>query len=213
MNVEMRKSSRFPRAATPRNQHVRGACWFFLALALAGVSTLKAEAPKGWFEAGNNRQGYESGAETPQGKSRRIAFLRSKKKIVPGFGTLMQTISARHYRNKRVRLSAEIRSEGVLRWAGMWMRVDGKTEGKSLAFDNMQDRPIRGTRDWRRYEVVLDVGEEAEFVAFGFLLDGGGQIWIDQLKLEIVDDRVALTDRLQPSVLPEKPVNLGFGDS
>ena len=36
-------------------------------------------------------------------------------------------------------------------WAGLWMRVD---KGKDMvAFDNMQDRPIKGTTDWQRYYI------------------------------------------------------------
>jgi len=42
----------------------------------------------------------------------------------------------------------------------------GKETG--VAFDNMQDRAIKGTTDWRRYEVVLDVPEDATGIAPGF---------------------------------------------
>lgn len=43
---------------------------------------------------------------------------------------------------------------------GLWFRVDGTT-GKSLSFDNMQDRAVKGTTEWARYEIVLDVPEGA----------------------------------------------------
>jgi len=29
------------------------------------------------------------------------------------------------YRNKRMRLSAAVKSEGIEDWAGLWMRIDG----------------------------------------------------------------------------------------
>ena len=54
------------------------------------------------------------------------------------------------------------------------------------AFDDMQDRPIRGTSDWTQYDVVLDVAPDAADVAFGLLLDGPGQVWIDDAKFEVV---------------------------
>ena len=37
------------------------------------------------------------------------------------------------------------------------------------SFDNMQDRSIRGTTDWTRYDVVLNVPENAAMMKFGFL--------------------------------------------
>jgi len=42
-----------------------------------------------------------------------------------------------------------------------WMRVDKSTGAPPLAFDNMQDRPITGTADWKSYAVVLDIPEGA----------------------------------------------------
>jgi hypothetical protein len=77
------------------------------------------------------------------------------------------------------------------------MRVDGA--GSLLAFDNMQNRPIKGTTDWKRYDVVLDVPPEAKALAFGLLLAGNGQIWFDDLRLEVVDRSVAVTMPAAPS--------------
>jgi len=50
----------------------------------------------------------------------------------------------------------------------------------------MDDRPIEGTTDWGKYEIVLDVPEGASKIAFGALLSGVGQIWFDDLLIEIV---------------------------
>lgn len=38
----------------------------------------------------------------------------------------------------------------------MWMRVDNKFDDV-LQFDNMNNRPITGTTNWNRYEIILDV--------------------------------------------------------
>ena len=54
------------------------------------------------------------------------------------------------------------------------MRVDGPDSGRHLAFDNMLDRPIKGTTDWTRYAVVLDVDKTAVAIAFGVLAGGEG---------------------------------------
>jgi hypothetical protein len=89
------------------------------------------------------------------------------------------------------------------------MRVDGP-DGKMLAFDNMQSRPIKGTAGWKRYEVVLDVAPEAVAVAFGILLDGTGKTWIDDIGFEEVTNDVALTGAPTGSQYNPLPENLDF---
>ena len=59
-------------------------------------------------------------------------------------------------------------------WAGLWMRVDGP-HGQPLAFDNVDAAQLRERHDWTRCEVVLDVAEQAQEIAFGLLLAGSGQ--------------------------------------
>lgn len=68
----------------------------------------------------------------------------------------------------------------------------------------MEDRPIKGTSDWNRYEIVLDVSTEAVHLAFGVLLAGKGQVWIDDIQFEAVGPDVLPTG--QP--LPEYPLHL-----
>jgi hypothetical protein len=119
----------------------------------------------------------------------------------------MQRFNADAYRGQRLRLSALVRSEGVERWAGLWMRVDGSGR-RTLAFDNMQSRGITGTTDWTRYNVVLDVAErESTLIAFGVLLSGAGQISIADVRIESVGPEVPTTGGLR---LRDHPINLDF---
>jgi hypothetical protein len=104
----------------------------------------------------------------------------------------MQTISAAPYRGKRVRFSSFVRTDGVAGWSGLWMRID-LAGGKQGAFDNMQERPIKGTSDWTLHDVVLDVAPDAETVNFGVLQEGFGTTWIDEYRLDPVDSSVAST--------------------
>ena len=85
------------------------------------------------------------------------------------------------------------------------MRVD--RDQKSTAFDNMQDRAIKGTQPWTRHEVVLDVDPKATHIAFGILLSGKGAAWIDDVAFEVVDERVAVTDMHAKTTSPR---NLNF---
>jgi erythromycin esterase len=90
-----------------------------------------------------------------------------------------------------------VKASCVEQTAGVWMRVDGpdtpKT-GKSLGFDNMQNRPITGTSDWTRYDIVLDVPTDATAIAFGIRLSGKGQVWLDDVTLTTVSPDVPTTD-------------------
>lgn len=114
-----------------------------------------------------------------------------------GMGSLTHSEGAETWRGRRVELKAELRSGAVDGWAGLWMRVDGK-DGQVLAFDNMQNRALRGTTSFRWYSVVLDVPVEAERVSFGVLLHGPGAVFVRELVFQEVDAHVSITDLVGP---------------
>lgn len=178
---------------------------------LAYVQLLTAAAPQGWFLAGSKPANYDTGIDlTAIYKGLPSSYLKAKADI-DGFGTLMQSFSASQYLGKRVRLSGYIKTADVTKWAGLWARVDGAGERpEMLAFDNMQNRPIRGTTPWQRYEIVLDVPESASGIALGFLLTGDGQVWLSNTEFEIVDLSVPTTSIDTKRKIPEGPRNLSF---
>ena len=186
-----------------------------LTLALAWTplrsETVGNKLPTGWFAAGDNPADYEMGSDTSvvhTGKS--SGYIRSAKSSPRGFGTLMQMFKADDYQGKRVRLSSYIKAEKVENWAGLWMRVDGPG-GAMLGFDNMQNRAIKGTTDWRKYDVVLDVPATSQNIALGILLSGRGEAWIDDVQLEVVGKDVPTTNlKDMNSDLPRQPRNTGF---
>lgn len=90
---------------------------------------------------------------------------------------------------------------------GLWMRVD--KESWALAFHNMQDRAIKATTGWQKYEVVLDVEKETTGIAFGVLLTGPGRVWLSGTKLEVVSSDVPTTGA-GGTIRPTAPVNLDF---
>ena len=176
-------------------------------VALGIGAAIAGETPKGWFAAGSHPKDYEMSTDpkvTHEGKA--SASLKCVAAKPEGFGTLMQGFQADAYRGKRVRMSAFVKSSEVSGWSGLWMRVDGTDQGRSLAFDNMQDRAIRGTTEWTKYEVVLDVPEQAQYIAFGVLLNGAGQVWFDDFKFDVVEKNVATTG-MKPAPGPK---NLNF---
>jgi hypothetical protein len=165
--------------------------------------------PRGWFAAGSHPAEYEMGLDPGTGPARGGAAYIKAGEEPQGFATLMQSFKADAYRGKRLRFSANVRAAGIEQWAGLWMRVDGSTE-QMLAFDNMQDRPITGTRDWETHSVVLDVPEQSGRVALGILLAGAGQVWMAEARVESVGLDVPTTDTR--AVLPDHPENLSFDE-
>lgn len=165
--------------------------------------------PEGWM--GGNTQDYDIGLDNKIFKDGgAAATIKSKTQNPENFGTIVQSFSAVSYLGKRVRMSAFVKADKITSWAGLWMRVDG--EGKdniSLSFDNMQSRPIQGTLDWKKYDIVLDIPEESKNITFGILLNGPGQAWVDGFQFEVVSKDVPVTGMDFHSVRKE-PLSLGF---
>lgn len=79
-----------------------------------------------------------------------------------------------------------LRTEGVTGFAGLWAREDG--DAGSVAFDNMQQRQLRGTTDWTQYTITLPVHKDGRQLYIGVLMSGTGKAWADDLEL-LVDGK------------------------
>jgi hypothetical protein len=182
-----------------------------VAVAAAVSVVLSAAVPTGWYIAGSRPKEYEAGVDASAVyRDHASAYLKSNTSSVEGFGTLMQDFSADKYVGRRIRFSANVKSEAVQSWAGLWMRVD--KQSTLVAFDNMQDRPITGTEDWQNYSVVLNVPQDATGVFFGVLLTGQGIVWLNSVKIEVVGSDVPTTGRAASGVTKrgDEPRNLDF---
>lgn len=174
------------------------------------IANNNPELPEGWYAAGSNPTEYEMGIDNSVFQNGRSgAFIKSKNSQGNEFGTLMQSISAENYLDKRLKLTGFIKSKDVEVMSGMWMRIDG-ARGEQLGFDNMYNRMVKGTTDWKQYEIVLDVPADSKVINYGILLSGKGEVWIDNLKLEEVDKNVPVTSIEKESNLSKEPVNLDF---
>jgi hypothetical protein len=115
----------------------------------------------------------------------------------------------------RVRLRGYARVSDLSGWAGLLMRIEAPT---MRAFDNMIGRPFRGTADWARADVVLDVPADAFAIYVGAVVVGSGTVWLDDFQLDSVPRSVAATGPTSPrdEPLPDMhdllaaPTNLGF---
>ncbi len=148
---------------------------------------------RGWFLSGAGQASFVAGIDAREkhaalGSGR----LEAKPHAPAGAGTLMQHASIAAWRGKRVRFSAYTKSQDLADWAGLWMRITRK--GGAVAFDNMQERPLRSTTPWTKHDVVLDVAADATSLDFGLLQSGAGTSWIDDATLEVVGNDVATTN-------------------
>lgn len=185
----------------------------FLVLVLIACSLLSFDLPVDWFKAGNKPGSYEMGIDKGAGQDgKNAATIKSIDEKIDGFGTLMQQSKPDKFMSKRIRMTGFLKSENVTGWAGLWLRIDQTGSQKPLSIDNMKDRKITGTTAWKKYEIVLDVPDNASLIAYGALLDGTGQIWFDDISFEIVDESIALTGTHngKESKMQSEPSNLDF---
>ncbi len=169
------------------------------------IQTTEQQPPAGWKARGLTPQDYDMFTDsTVHYGGKASASLKAKESATKkSWSTLGQGIEPDEYRGKRVRLSGYLKSVDA-GWAAFWLRIDAANfDAVPLAFDNMDDRQIKGTTNWKKYELVLDVPSEASLIAFGVMLGGKGQIWVDELHLEVVGQDVASTDLMTSAKMRE----------
>jgi hypothetical protein len=165
-----------------------------LLAALSAISLLALAQPTAHLDPawtlGSEYEHYEAGiADFGFARGGNAKFLRARDATDKDWGALSQGFNAAEYRGKRIRLQAQVRTEGITDWSGLWMRVDCQGE-HSCAFYNSEDKPLVGTHDWQLRSVTLDVPDNARTIVFGVIAAGRGTVWIDDLKLDTVGSDV-----------------------
>ncbi|SDH46497.1 hypothetical protein SAMN04488062_10820 [Flavobacterium omnivorum] len=185
----------------------------FLLIGLA-LTFLSFELPSGWFKSGSDPNSYDMRVEKGAGyDGKNAATIQSIMPNISGFGTLMQSFAAEKYLGKRIRLSGYVKTKDVAGKACFWLRVEKANSQQILSFDNMNNRPIIGTNDWKKYEIVVDVPATASKISYGALVRGTGKIWFDNLSFEIVDSSVETTGKkIEKSEKIIEPTNLNFDE-
>lgn len=135
--------------------------------------------PKDWNNFGSSNYAIAlDSINTKNGKySAKIEFKEGN----PDFKAWAFTIPD-NYAGKKITLSGYIKTENVTDgYAGLWMRID-----PSIAFDNMNKNGAKGTTDWTKYEITLDMNpEKTKQIVIGGLLVGKGRMWLDNFKVSI----------------------------
>ena len=125
------------------------------------------------------------------------------------YAVIMQQFSAGSFIGKRVRFSGFVKAKKVEGWSGLWLRIDSSL-GDTLKLDNMQDRPITGTKEWNYYSCVMDISENSGVINIGILLDGKGQVWLDNTNFEEVGLDIPTTEFDISKTYSKYPGNLSF---
>jgi len=164
---------------------------------------------KGWNIMGGYPYGlYEYGiSDEVFYKDQKCAFIRSASNAPArpvAYGQLSQVFKAKQYRDKRMRFSAVIKSDGAEMTSALLMLVAGPGY-QTISYDNMYGRNITGTKDWERYKVVLDVPEESDFITFGIVVFGKGEIWISAITFDETEE-----DPTADPLYTNQPTNLDF---
>jgi hypothetical protein len=101
----------------------------------------------------------------------------------------MQRCLAGSIAGSEVMLEGQLRSKQLEQWAGLWLRADGVED--QLFFENMSNRPIRGSTPWTTYTIIARLPAETTWLNYGIVLQGRGTLWADNLRLMIRDARGA----------------------
>ncbi|MDQ8006401.1 MAG: S41 family peptidase [Pedobacter sp.] len=97
-------------------------------------------------------------------------------------------------------------------FAGLMMKLEGAD--KILAFNNVQEQPIRGTNDWTEYSISLPYSNEVEKIRLGGVFSGSGKVWFDDFRLYIDGKLVKnIIPVQQPKALTDTSFKKGSGIS
>jgi hypothetical protein len=185
------------------------------------ITLVSFTIPTGWAKRGGSPEKYDAGIDKGAGQNgKNAATIKSIVKDIDGkdmdgFASLGQSFNPNKYLGKKIKLSGYVKSKDVEGWASLWMRTDQPTK---YTLANMQGKFVRGTSEWTKCEIILDVPNDTKNIAFGGLLNGTGQMWFDNLKIEVANSSDKILDQLEvgeyeykapPNQNPE-PTNLDF---
>jgi len=130
---------------------------------------------------------------------RQVYSVRCTNNILPSYGGGRTNVQTASYRGRRVRVSAWLKADGIgsvstaqyagiAGEAGLWIGVGSPSDGTRM--DRMQNRAISGTTDWEYRDFVVDVPQDNRQIMVGFWMQGKGQLWVRDYKIEEVPTTV-----------------------
>lgn len=182
--------------------------------------------PRDWLLRGSGSKNYELRSDSASvftGNASAVLIAHDKDVSPNLSGSGIQAVLAAPYVGTRVELSAMLRGVGLRNAGAIWMYVTDPSR-VIIAYQVAQMSAKADPTEWARYRVIMDIPFHGEVLAYGFTLQGKGQLWADDLHLRIVDNAVPVTgpaDAHEIGVIAQavsvdgalaQPANLDFED-
>jgi len=107
------------------------------------------------------------------------------------------------YEGKKIELRAWVKLEHVSDFMGLMLRIDNE-DNDVLAFENLQQKRIKGSKDWALYSVKLNLPKDAVTIFAGPILAGTGKLWIDDVEMLIDGKDLSVANKKANYVAPQK---------
>jgi len=148
------------------------------------IENIENGKPIGWSSFGNEKYLIEIDSTIVHGGKNSLSITNTSDLI--DYRAWSFSLPNNYY-GKKIKLSGYLKTENVSDgFASLWMRID-----PSIAFDNMAERNLKGTNDWQKFEITLNMEpDNTEQIVFGGLLIGKGKVWIDDLEIVIDNSKV-----------------------
>jgi hypothetical protein len=99
------------------------------------------------------------------------------------YGAIVQRVREPAVRGRTLRFSGWLRTQQT---QGAVLMMQAMRTGVPVAYEHMRASAVKGTTDWKSYTITLAVPAEIDEIEVGAMLFGGGTLWFDDAKLEIV---------------------------
>lgn len=120
-------------------------------------------------------------------------------------------IQADPYRGQRIHLVAYLKTEDVQQ-ASLCLGVSAPPldpeEDLPAYYSTVNQQPIEDIQDWQRYELVIDVPDDAYSINPVFNMWRRGKVWLNGIHIEVVDKNTPLTGT--QLMMQPYPLNLAF---
>lgn len=170
--------------------------------------------PKGWVVPNYaEKLGYKAYItnEEPKTGKQCLELSREGEYIEDIYGSVMQSIDAKAFRGKKIKIRAAIRAEihSPKGSAHLWIRERFKDNDQTGLFEFMAQNPIV-IREWKYYEIEGWISSEALYLNYGLLLFGNGKAWLDDVSIEILDSTEVHIDESAPLSTHQTKVLMDF---
>ncbi len=114
------------------------------------------------------------------------------------------------YLGKEIKVKGWMKTENIKGSLALMLGVYD-AEGNTLQFENLQNKRLRGSKEWKQYSVTLPLSADAQNVHIGPILIGEGKLWIDDIEV-FVDGVPVQQAKLNPNFNPNPPRKPNYGN-